>query len=136
MELEIWEEGEAAGLKLFCTVSEISGDADPGKLWLGEPVSEICADGEFELLEDPETEFEFWGVADPGKLSLGEFVSVNFPETDSVNCEETDGEGLELAADVSVLSKVGVAELGAVRVWLAISVAVKKAVSNGLEEGQ
>jgi len=53
-----------------------------------------------------------------------------------VNFVETDGEGLELAADVSVLSKVGVAELGAVRVWLAISVAVKKAVSDGLAEGQ
>ena len=80
--MEICGEGEAAWLKLFCTVWETCEVADPGKLWLGEPVSEICVEGELELLEDPETEFEFWGVADPGKLSLDEIVSVNFMETD------------------------------------------------------
>ena len=53
-----------------------------------------------------------------------------------MNCEESDAATLELSADVLVLSKVGVAVLGAVKVWLAMSVPVKKAVSDGLAEGQ
>ena len=80
--MEICGEAELSPLKLFSKDWETCEVAEPGKLWLGEPVSEICAEGELELLEDPETEFEFWGVADPGKLSLDEIVSVNFMETD------------------------------------------------------